>query len=123
KAVMKTLWKWNFGLVVAGTLAASVPAQETPPPGVDNLANANGRLVSDERPLPPSIAPGSPAAEIVKLAQAGVDESVMLAYVSNSGSLFNLSSDAIVSLNDLGVPGDVVTAMIQHDQNWKTSAA
>lgn len=123
EVVMKTFWKWDLGLAVAATLAANVPAQETPPPDADNLANAKGQLVSDERPLPPSIAPGTPAAEIVKLAQAGVDESVMLAYVSNSGSLFNLSSDAIVSLNDLGVPGSVVTAMIQHDQSWKTGAA
>src|SRR5579863_3354262 len=45
------------------------------------------------------------AAEIVKLAQAGVDGDVMLAYIGTVKSCFNLGSDQIVYLNDLGVSG------------------
>jgi hypothetical protein len=73
--------------------------------------------------LPPAIKPSSPVAEVVKLAQAGVDESVMLTYVTNSASLFNLSSDEIIYLNDLGVADSVVTAMMQHDQAIKQRGA
>jgi hypothetical protein len=58
----------------------------------------------------------SPAlSEIIKLAQAGVSEDVMLAYVTNSARLYNISSDEIVYLNDLGVSSEVVTALIQQD--------
>jgi hypothetical protein len=43
--------------------------------------------------------------------------------VTNSTSTFNLSPDAIIYLNDIGVPGSVVTAMIQHDQVLKGVSA
>jgi hypothetical protein len=48
---------------------------------------------------------------------------VMLAFVTNSTQTFNLSAEDIIYLNDLGVPGAVVTAMIQRDQVLKTSFA
>ncbi len=59
------------------------------------------------------ITPG--LAEIIKLAQAGVTEEVMLAYISNSEQRFTLGPDEIVYLNDLGVTSPVITAMIQRD--------
>src|SRR5208282_151636 len=55
-------------------------------------------------------------AQVVRLAQAGVDESVILTYITNSTSTFNLDSDKIIYLSDLGVPNEVVTAMMQRDQ-------
>ena len=88
-----------------------------------SLESAQVKLVSDPQ-QPPANAPISPAsAGVVKLAQAGVDESVMLAYVTNSSTIFNLSSDGIVYLNDIGVPGAVITAMLQHDEQLKGSYA
>ncbi|MDB6018352.1 MAG: hypothetical protein JWR19_2841 [Pedosphaera sp.] len=56
-----------------------------------------------------------PAEEIVRMAQAGVSEDVMMAFINNANSRFNLGSDQIIYLNDLGVPGTVVKAMIQRD--------
>jgi len=38
-----------------------------------------------------------------------------MAYITNSSTFFNVTSDAIVYLNDLGVANDVITALIQHD--------
>ena len=65
-------------------------------------------------------------AEVIKLTQSGVDESVLLAFVANSTSTFNLGSDEIIYLNDLGVPDGVVAAMIQRDQAlngyWSSTA-
>src|SRR5206468_698246 len=52
--------------------------------------------------------------DIVKLAQAGIKEDVMLTFV-DSASTFNLDADQIIYLRDLGVSGAVVTAMIEHD--------
>lgn len=66
--------------------------------------------------LPSFIMPTSPAAQVIRLVQAGVEENIVLSYVSNSSSTFNLDSDKIIYLSDVGVPGDVTTAMMQRDQ-------
>jgi hypothetical protein len=66
--------------------------------------------------LPPNILPTSPLAQVIRLAQSGVDESVIITYVTNSGSTFNLNSDEIIYLKDIGLPNEVVTAMMQRDQ-------
>ena len=67
--------------------------------------------------------PTAPVAEVLKLADSGVEESVMLAFVTNSTSTFNLGAEEIIYLNDIGVPSAVVTAMIQRDQALKASLA
>ncbi|HEU6448070.1 MAG TPA: DUF6600 domain-containing protein [Verrucomicrobiae bacterium] len=66
--------------------------------------------------LPKSILPTSPLAQVIKLAQAGLDQSILMAYVTNSRSTFNLDSEKIIYATDAGVPAVVVTAMMQHDQ-------
>jgi hypothetical protein len=113
----------------AGT--ATLSTSDTPPASADAAAqnsaaadtDAPAKLVSTEKPLPPSIRPSGPVAEVVKLANSGLDESVMLAFVTNSTSTFNLGAEEIIYLNDIGVPGAVVTGMIQRDQELKTSLA
>jgi hypothetical protein len=85
----------------------NAPAQ-TAPSASDNATTASA--------LPPNIYPTSPLAQVIRLTQAGVDESVIMTYVTNSPSTFNLDSDKIIYLRDLGLPNDVVTAMMQRDQ-------
>ena len=92
-----------------------VMPEASPPPPEDVAAP----VPNPGKNLPPNIKPSSPAGEVVKLTQAGVDEAVMLTYVSNSTSMFNLSSDEIIYLNDIGVPASVVTTMIHRDQVLK----
>jgi hypothetical protein len=76
-----------------------------------------------QNPVIPDDLKVSPALEeILKLAQAGVSEEVMLAYITNSTTFFNVTSDAIVYLNDLGVSNDVITALIQHDSTPEMQA-
>jgi hypothetical protein len=65
--------------------------------------------------MPAGILPGSPLAQVVKLAKAGVDEGLIHAYVTNSTSTFNLDPDKIIYLKDAGVPNDLVTEMMQRD--------
>src|SRR4051812_47159975 len=55
------------------------------------------------------------AREVVKMTQAGVPDDVVKAYVENSGSTYNLSSDNIIHLQELGISGPVTTAMLAHD--------
>lgn len=71
---------------------------------------------------PPHVMISSSLNEVVKMAQAGIDEGVMLSFVTNSAGTFNLGSDQIIYLNDLGLSSQVVTAMIQHDQMWSSGA-
>ena len=67
-----------------------------------------------------SVSPG--LAEVVKLAQAGVSEEVMLAYVDKYTGSFSVGADQILYLNDLGVSSTVITAMLKHDGNTSVTA-
>jgi hypothetical protein len=149
---MKTniFWRWACGLILAGlplvggcdqevansapvagatsnqeitTTMASITNAASPEEAEQKLENAPGQLISSPKTVPSNVKLSSPALEVVKLAQAGVDESVMLTFVTNSQNVFNLSSDDIIYLNDVGVPGTVVTAMLQRDQITRTTSA
>ena len=138
---MQILGKWSLGLLLAALPLASgcsedsahsapvndpvVQTSTTPDadvPVAEATASEDQKpavVVSDEKTLPSNISPSGPTESVIKLAQAGVDESVMLAFVSNSISTFNLSSDDIIYLRDIGITDPVVTAMIQRDQTIK----
>lgn len=53
-------------------------------------------------------------AGIINLAQGGVGEEVLLAYVQNHSMPFNLSPEEILYLSDLGISESIISAMIQH---------
>ena len=89
-------------------------AQPTPPPP-DSATESSA--------LPPNVYPTSPLAQVIRLTQAGVDESIIMTFVTNSGSTFNLDSDKIIYLKDLGLPNEVVTVMMQRDQQLQQQMA
>ena len=113
--------KSNWGIALAALWLASdhsaqlskAQAQPAPPP--PTAADVSAVPPPSVAP-PPSILPTSPLAQVIRLAQAGVDESVIMSYVTSSTSTFNLDSETIIYLSDLGVPNEVVTAMMQRDQ-------
>src|SRR5262245_25458110 len=83
----------------APVIAAAEPADASPAPPVETDAPAPAGVAAvatpapgTEKKLPPTVRPNSAVAEVVKLAQAGVEESVMYTYITNSSSTFNLSS-------------------------------
>ncbi len=96
-------------IVVDATLAQS--ASNAPAMAAAALAPTPA-----EQHTPPNIRPSSPLADIVKLAKAGMEPGVMITYVTNSTSIFGLGSDEIIYLNDLGVPNEVITTIIEHDR-------
>jgi hypothetical protein len=104
----------------ASAVAGSAPAAPDPAlaeqAAEDAVVNAPAKPMSTAKPLPPSVRITAPVAEVLKLADSGVDEGVLQAYVTNSPSTFNLGAEEIIYLNDVGVPSTVVTAMIQRDQ-------
>ena len=73
-------------------------------------AGGNGHFGMPATPVmpPPNIVPGSPYAEVVRLTQAGVDQGIIGTYIINSTSLFNLDSDKIIYLTNLGAPSSVI---------------
>ncbi len=52
--------------------------------------------------------------ELLRLAQAGLEQGVMMAYVDSAGT-FNLTTDQIIHLRDVGISPDVIAAILQHD--------
>jgi hypothetical protein len=63
------------------------------------------------------------ASEVMKMYQAGISKDVIIGYINNSSLPFHLSADAIVSLQTLGVPQEVVKAMIQRDGQMQQQQA
>src|SRR2546427_5732710 len=66
------------------------------------LSDAPAQPLSRENPLPPNVRSTGPLPELIKLAESGVEEAVLMAFVTNSASTFNLSSEEIIYLNDIG---------------------
>ena len=87
-----------------GTASESSPAAP-PVPG-----NAGDKSLPSNTPL----SPGSQ--EIQSLTQAGLDERVILVYITNFTGIFNLDPDSIIYLKDVGVSAPVINAMILHDR-------
>jgi hypothetical protein len=57
------------------------------------------------------------------MAEAGTSDDVLLAYVKNSTSTFDLSADQILYLRDIGVSSPVISAMLSRDTDLKSQAA
>jgi len=54
-------------------------------------------------------------AEVVKLANAGVGDDVVLAFIQNSKAHYNLSASDIVALKSAGLSSSEIAAMLNHD--------
>ncbi len=99
--------------IVAAPAATNEPAAVAAPPSTSATVKTAPRVA----PLSPGVV------EVVRLAQAGVSEQVMMAYVDNSPLSFDLKVDEVVYLNDLGVPGTVISALLQHRESFADRAA
>jgi uncharacterized protein DUF6600 len=98
--------------------AAAATASAVPAVVETNMVSdpqAEHKIIQTVPPAkPPAEVKTSPAlAEVIRLVQAGVSEEVILAYVSNSTNVFQLSSAEILYLNDLGVSSNIITAMMR----------
>src|SRR3974377_2128919 len=115
----------NTEMTTADTMEDATGAMEGTASEIESptraaLSSASVKPVSAEKPLPASVNLNGAVQEAVRLANSGVDDKVFLAFITNSPSTFNLGSEEIIYLNDVGVPGSVVTAMIQRDQDLKS---
>jgi len=105
---------------LTGSLAQNgvqLPPRATPP--VKPPAPADSLSKTDAPKPAPRLSPW--AGEIVKLTQAGLDDSVVFSFIENSGT-FNLGADQIIHLAGAGVSTPVITAMLQHDADLASGA-
>src|SRR5689334_17757698 len=105
---MKTNY-W-LGLITAGLLplitngcAHAQTPPPAPPPPVTTAAPAPA-----QQPVANAPAVSPAAAEVVRLAEAGTSDDVILAYIQNSTTAFDLSADQILYLRDVGVSSPVI---------------
>ena len=100
-------------------LEEPAPPLASPPPLAEpgtNRAVVPDQAAAENKPLPPGLTVSPALGEVVRMANGGVDPAVMLSYITNSTSTFNLGSDQIIYLKDIGLPAEVVTSMLLHDQ-------
>src|SRR5262249_36282716 len=102
KHLMKTI-KW-LGLATAIVLSLC-PSMAEETSNLPQQAQAPS--------VPDNISPG--AAEVMRLAESGTGDDVILAYVQNAVSSFNLTADQILYLRDNGVTSAAITAMLNRD--------
>src|SRR5260370_28639715 len=95
---------------------AAMASDDQPVAPEIDISDAAVHPSSTEKPVPSNLNITLAASQIINLANAGLDESVMLAYITNSAKTFDLGPDEIIYLSDIGVPNSVVAAMIQHDR-------
>jgi hypothetical protein len=55
------------------------------------------------------------ASEIIKMFKGGVKADVLFSYIETANLSYQLSSKEILYLSQIGVPSEIVTAMIRHD--------
>src|SRR5579862_4633358 len=111
--------------------AAATPSDTTPPSSDateqtdtadQQLENAPGTVISTPTGTTPS-SYNPQLSEVVKLVQAGVGDNIVMSFVTNSPNAFQLSSDDVLYLNDLGVPQTVINAMLQRDRSLNPAMA
>jgi hypothetical protein len=81
-------------------------------------------LTNAEAELPPvpeiKLSPG--LQEIVDMAERGVGDEVLMAYIENSPLLFTLTPEDILFLTDIGFSENVIAALIKHGRSTKNLA-
>ena len=106
---MKNLTKKTIGLVCVICMTVSI---------LSGYAQPAAGTVTPESPgdsVNPPVAVSPPVAEVLRLAESGVGEEVVLAYIQNSSGGFNLSADQILYLRDVGLSGQLISAMLSRD--------
>ena len=94
------------------TSAATNLAAYAQPAGATNGTNATNTITP-----PLNIHFSDDAAEIIKLAQSGVGDAVVLAFIEGSAKRYELGAEEIVYLNDIGISPAVIAAMLNHDKS------
>ena len=102
------------------TSAAPAPQANTAPAPLMAAPAASGDSGASRPPAILSLSPWF--YEVVRLAQAKVDDTVILAYINDTAGTFNLTADQVIYLRNLGLSPQVINTMIDHDQELISGA-
>ena len=119
-------------LAVAGCNSSSA---DTNPAGTNPIAFQPAPEVRQAQPAPAEPAasplpivepnldftPSPNLADLIKLARAGVSETLMLKFIQNTTGAFGLGAAEIIHLNDLGVSENIINAMMERDRAYATA--
>lgn len=125
---MKTRWLLCgilSGLTILPLTTSVAQDADTPPV-------TNGAPVADT--AKPAVEPSltdklklsrlSPSArDVIKMSEAGMDESLLKSYVENSSAVYSLNSDDVIFLHERGIPSNVITAMLQRSAKVRDQVA
>lgn len=100
---------------------------------LDSAPNLTPSETKQSDPAPPPAAATKPVSsqnkfsfgveEVAKMHQNGVETDVILNYIESSNVPYHPGADEIVRLHDLGVPPQVITALIRHGAQVQQQAA
>jgi len=92
---------------------AEVGATEVPA----SVTSTNAPVISEEIPpaRPANLKISEATDKVLKLVESNLDEQVVLTFVQQTPTKFDLDADEIVYLSDVGVPSTVIAAMLKHD--------
>lgn len=95
-------------VLLIGAFGNFNPAQSQPAPEALVVPEATAAV---PLPIPPNLSPGM--GEIIRMAQAHVDQSVILAYIQNSNEHYAPTGDELLLLSNLGLPQNVISELFK----------
>jgi hypothetical protein len=109
--------KENF-LTAVGTLAlwlTALPGWTVAQTGIAATNPPASVKLTSVSPNALAATPSESVREAIKMANSGVSEDVVKAYIENSLSTFNLTAENIIQLQQEGVSSSIILAMLHHD--------
>ena len=103
------------GLILLSAALCTSAQTETKPLAPAKIEILTPPPTLDGKPQTPTPRLTPWAKEMVKLAQSGIDEGVLLAYIDNAG-VFGLGADQLIYLKEQGLSSQLLAAMLQHDR-------
>ena len=104
--------------------AAANPLAFQPAPEIRQAQPAPAEPAASPLPIvEPNLdfTPSPNLADLIKLARAGVSETLMLKFIQNTTGAFGLGAAEIIHLNDLGVSENIINAMMERDRAYATA--
>jgi len=99
---------------MVASFGASAPADDQTKTPKAPAATPVPAVQQSRQPVKPANSTQAPQlSEVARMAQAGVNENVILTYIDKSPG-FALTANDVVTLHDQGVSLTVITAMLQH---------
>jgi hypothetical protein len=99
-------------LILRGSTATNAPPSN---PSVSTNAGTN-TITTGKKGQSAADRLSAPARDVIQMSDAGVTPDVLTSYIQNSPSSFNLTTDDIIYLKDIGVSGAIVSSMLAHDK-------